>query len=81
MPQAPFLSWSGSETAIARHRQRTADAVGDIRAISRYLRHIAPTITAYNTELRGQWASAARHNTFYELRARLARVEERIRPR
>lgn len=69
------------EDVVSRHRAAMWDPAADLIAVSRYLGQIAPAITTLNHELSGQWASPDRDQTFYDLRARLTMLQERLRSR
>jgi hypothetical protein len=66
------------EAVCARHRAAAPDLAAEARATARYLRRIVPLIKLTDRMLDGQWSSPTRASSFDELRAELARLQQRI---
>ncbi len=66
------------EEALAAHHEAAPDATGEILALGRYLRRLAPLVKQTDAALGGQWASPTRASSLEELRAELRVIERRL---
>ena len=66
------------EQAIERHRATAPDPAAEMLAMSRYLRRIVPLIKMTDRMLDGQWSSPTRADSFDELHAQFALLQQRL---